>query len=191
MKSPCGAEKPSLIYSRSKGRGTKYRQSWTWPNRGHAYEVLKCLHLRYLNIFLCPMSKEIKKTKQENKVVFLYMKFRAIYSPLLLCYYWQNYTTVSNTDLYSDLSYVFPRHNDSVQRGLIINVDYNKLNFGILLSFLAWNFMSVPEFLCTLSPWITNQQHHRLPQWLLAGKASLHTVTLRIKRVGREFWSVL
>ena len=34
-----------------------------------------------------------------------------------------NYTTVSNTDLYLsyfDLSYVFPGHNDSVQRGLTV-----------------------------------------------------------------------
>ena len=142
-------------------------------------------------IFMSNVQRNKKDKTRKQSSFPICMKFRAIYSPLLLCYYWQNYATVSNTDLYSDLSYVFPRHNDSVQRGLTINVDYNKLNFGILLSFLAWNFMSVPEFLCTLSPWITNQQHHRLPQWLLAGKASLHTVTLWIKRVGREFWAVL
>ena len=39
------------------------------------------------------------------------------------CYYWQNYTTVSKTDLYLsyfNLSYVFPGHNDSVKRGLTV-----------------------------------------------------------------------
>ena len=37
---------------------------------------------------------------------------------LFECYCWQNYTTVSNTDLF--LSYVFPEHNDSVERGLTV-----------------------------------------------------------------------
>jgi hypothetical protein len=39
------------------------------------------------------------------------------------CYCWQNYTTVSNTDLYLsyfDLSYIFPGHNDSIKRGLTV-----------------------------------------------------------------------
>jgi hypothetical protein len=48
---------------------------------------------------------------------------------LFKCYWWQNYTTVSNTDLYIsyfDLSYVFPGHYDSVQWGL--TVPLNNLN---------------------------------------------------------------
>ena len=42
---------------------------------------------------------------------------------LFECCCWQNYTTVSNTDLYLsyfDLSYVFPGHNDSVEWGLTV-----------------------------------------------------------------------
>ena len=46
---------------------------------------------------------------------------------LFECYCWQNYTSVSNTDLYlsySDLSYVFPGHYDSAQRGLTVVAYY-------------------------------------------------------------------
>ena len=42
---------------------------------------------------------------------------------LFECYCWQNLTTISNTDLYLsyfDLSYIFPGHNDSVERGLTV-----------------------------------------------------------------------
>jgi hypothetical protein len=42
---------------------------------------------------------------------------------LFECYCWQNYTTISNTDLYLsyfNLSYLFPGHNDSVQWGLTV-----------------------------------------------------------------------
>ena len=42
---------------------------------------------------------------------------------LFECYCWQNYTTISNTDLnlsYFDLSYIFLGHNDSVKRGLTV-----------------------------------------------------------------------
>ena len=47
---------------------------------------------------------------------------------LLKCYRWQNYTTVSNADLYLsyfDPSYVFPGHNDSVQWGLTVFMTKN------------------------------------------------------------------
>ena len=72
------------------------------------------------------------------------------------CYCWQNYTTVSNTDLYLsyfDLSYVFPGHNDSVKRGLTV-VHSERLLF---LSHSSWlchqlalctgKYMSFPFFL--------------------------------------------
>jgi hypothetical protein len=42
---------------------------------------------------------------------------------LIEYYFFQSYTTVSNTDLYLsyfNLSYVFPVHNDSVQQGLTV-----------------------------------------------------------------------
>ena len=39
---------------------------------------------------------------------------------LIEYYFFQRYTTVSNTDLY--LSYVFPGHNDSIERGLTVTV---------------------------------------------------------------------
>ena len=58
---------------------------------------------------------------------------------LFKCYWWQNYTTVSNTYLYLsyfDLSYGFSGHNDSVQWGLtVIRTRMNLCPAG----FVIWN----------------------------------------------------
>ena len=48
---------------------------------------------------------------------------------------WQNYTTISNTDLYLsyfDLSYKLPGHNDSLQRGLTVVPSENLLKLYFL-----------------------------------------------------------
>jgi hypothetical protein len=53
------------------------------------------------------------------------IKYNIHSTDLFECYCWQNYTTISNTDLYLsyfDLSYVFPGHNDSVQKGLTVSL---------------------------------------------------------------------
>ena len=61
---------------------------------------------------------------------------------LFKCYWWQNYTTVSNTDLYLryfDLSYIFSGHNDSVQWGLTVTVCY--ISKGVTV----WNLFTILE----------------------------------------------
>ena len=61
---------------------------------------------------------------------------------LFKCYWWQNYTTVSNTDLYLsyfDLSYLFSGHNDSVQCGLTVTVCY--ISKGVTV----WNLFTILE----------------------------------------------
>ena len=49
---------------------------------------------------------------------------------LIEYYFFQSYATVSNTDFYLsyfNLSYVFPGHNDSVQRGLTDQITAGQL----------------------------------------------------------------
>ena len=140
----------SLTATASRGRGTKYRQSWTWPNRGHAYEVLKCPFLLCSYFSLKLQNVISRKFRILDKSRSLQIK---------ACY------QISTVDQEFVENYFDFEENyfDLEEPSLLLR------NTVLLLN---WNSMSVTKFLGTLSPWITKQWHHCLPQWLLAGKAS-------------------
>ena len=87
---------------------------------------------------------------------------------LFECYCWQNYTTVSNTDLYLsyfDLSYVFPGHYDSVQRGLTL------IQIWLLVGFFSSPFFA----------WIINHTSMHVPIMIPININALRALKKRIK----------